>query len=48
MNNTILVHDEFLGALIAVCWTTMLYFGMSGYVDMTKSIIQTARHIKYQ
>ncbi|XP_021946459.1 sphingosine-1-phosphate lyase [Folsomia candida] len=36
------------GALIAVCWTTMLYFGMSGYVDMTKSIIQTARHIKYQ
>ncbi|XP_061175676.1 sphingosine-1-phosphate lyase 1-like [Saccostrea echinata] len=34
------------GAIIAVCWATLMYFGEKGYVDSTRKIISTARYIK--
>ncbi|XP_052688545.1 sphingosine-1-phosphate lyase 1-like isoform X2 [Crassostrea angulata] len=34
------------GAIIAVCWGTLMYFGEKGYVETTKKIISTARYIK--
>jgi len=33
------------GANIAVCWTSLLYFGRQGYVNATRNIITTARYI---
>ncbi|KAK3091804.1 hypothetical protein FSP39_022743 [Pinctada imbricata] len=33
------------GAIIAVCWATLMYFGEEGYVQSTKKIISTARYI---
>ncbi|CUT99276.1 sphingosine 1 phosphate lyase 1 [Echinococcus multilocularis] len=33
------------GALIAACWSALMYFGREGYVNSTKRIISTARTI---
>lgn len=33
------------GALIAGCWTALMYMGEQGYVDSTKQIVTTARKI---
>ncbi|XP_059483885.1 sphingosine-1-phosphate lyase isoform X2 [Neocloeon triangulifer] len=34
------------GGNIAACWATLLRFGMEGYIDATKKIIETARRIE--
>lgn len=34
------------GALIATCWTAMLYHGMEGYIEATREIIKTTRWIR--
>ncbi|KAA0190311.1 Sphingosine-1-phosphate lyase [Fasciolopsis buskii] len=36
------------GALIAVCWATMMYFGRRGYVESTRRIVKTTRYIAEQ
>lgn len=36
------------GAVIASCWSAMMYFGESGYVETTKKIITTTRYIAEQ
>ena len=33
------------GANIAMCWSTMLYFGRKGYVQATREIIDVVRYI---
>ena len=33
------------GAIIAACWSAMMFMGESGYVDATRKIIKTARYI---
>ncbi|RUS78111.1 hypothetical protein EGW08_014119 [Elysia chlorotica] len=33
------------GAIVAACWATMVHFGEEGYVDTTRRIISTTRHI---
>ncbi|XP_041363626.1 sphingosine-1-phosphate lyase 1-like [Gigantopelta aegis] len=33
------------GAIIAACWSAMMFMGESGYVDATRKIITTARYI---
>ncbi|KAF8561020.1 hypothetical protein P879_07609 [Paragonimus westermani] len=33
------------GALIAVCWATMMYFGRQGYIESTRRIVKTTRFI---
>ncbi len=33
------------GALIAACWSALMYFGREGYVKSTKRIVTTARFI---
>ena len=33
------------GALIAGCWTALMYMGEKGYVDSTKQIVTTTRKI---
>ena len=34
------------GAVIAACWATMMLIGRDGYVDATRRIIETTRHIE--
>lgn len=34
------------GSNIAVCWTSLLFFGRQGYVDATRKILTTQRYIK--
>lgn len=34
------------GALIAVCWATLLNFGLDGYVQATRDIIHTTHYIE--
>ena len=34
------------GAIIAACWATMMLIGRDGYLDATRRIIETARHIE--
>ncbi|THD19443.1 Sphingosine 1 phosphate lyase 1 [Fasciola hepatica] len=33
------------GALIAVCWATMMFFGRRGYIESTRRIVKTTRYI---
>lgn len=33
------------GFIIACCWTTMMYYGLQGYVEETRKIIRVAREI---
>ncbi|KAK2181649.1 hypothetical protein NP493_386g02034 [Ridgeia piscesae] len=33
------------GAIIAACWATLVYMGEEGYVESTRKIITTTRHI---
>lgn len=33
------------GGIVAACWASLVYFGHSGYVESTKSIIETTRYI---
>ncbi|KAF6768252.1 hypothetical protein AHF37_05447 [Paragonimus kellicotti] len=33
------------GALIAVCWATMMHFGRQGYIESTRRIVKTTRFI---
>jgi glutamate/tyrosine decarboxylase-like PLP-dependent enzyme len=32
--------------IIAACWATLMYFGLEGYVDATKKIVQTTKYIE--
>jgi sphinganine-1-phosphate aldolase len=32
--------------IIAACWATLMYFGLDGYIDATKKIVQTAKYIE--
>lgn len=36
------------GAIIAACWATMMYFGEQGYIESTRAIVSTARHIEQE
>lgn len=40
------VNGSRAGGIIAACWATFIYFGLNGYVDITKSIIKTAKYIE--
>lgn len=40
------VNGSRAGGSIAACWATMLNFGAEGYVEATKSIIDTTRYIE--
>jgi sphinganine-1-phosphate aldolase len=35
----------FIG-IIAACWATLMYYGLEGYVDATKKIVQTTKYIE--
>jgi glutamate/tyrosine decarboxylase-like PLP-dependent enzyme len=32
--------------IIAACWATLMYFGLEGYIDATKKIVQTTKYIE--
>lgn len=34
------------GGLIATCWATILSYGIEGYTETTRDIVQTTRHIE--
>ncbi|KAI5747317.1 hypothetical protein M8J77_013437 [Diaphorina citri] len=34
------------GGIIATCWAAMMYFGFEGYVNTTRSIIETVKYIE--
>ncbi|KAL1460487.1 hypothetical protein WDU94_012467 [Cyamophila willieti] len=34
------------GGIIATCWAAMMYFGYEGYVNTTRSIVQTTRYME--
>lgn len=34
------------GGLVAVCWATLLNFGLDGYVQATRDIIHTTKYIE--
>lgn len=40
------VNGSRAGGSIAACWATMLNYGLDGYVEATKRIIDTARYIE--
>lgn len=40
------VNGSRAGGIIAACWATLMYFGMDGYVDATRQIIETAQFIE--
>ncbi|XP_063237061.1 sphingosine-1-phosphate lyase [Bacillus rossius redtenbacheri] len=39
------VNGSRAGGIIAACWATMISFGLEGYVDTTKKIVETTRYI---
>jgi len=43
---TVCVAGSRAGAIIAACWATMRMIGRDGYVDATREIIATTRHIE--
>uniref|UniRef100_A0A182T279 sphinganine-1-phosphate aldolase n=1 Tax=Anopheles maculatus TaxID=74869 RepID=A0A182T279_9DIPT len=42
------VNGSRAGGIIAATWATMMNFGLDGYVEATKRIIDTTRHIEQQ
>ncbi|KAL1132007.1 hypothetical protein AAG570_011617 [Ranatra chinensis] len=34
------------GGIIAACWATLMYFGLEGYIESTKKIIETTKYIE--
>ncbi|XP_058061230.1 sphingosine-1-phosphate lyase [Anopheles bellator] len=42
------VNGSRAGGVIAATWATMMHFGLDGYVEATKRIIDTTRHIEQQ
>ncbi|KDR14164.1 sphingosine-1-phosphate lyase [Zootermopsis nevadensis] len=40
------VNGSRAGGIIAACWATLMYFGLEGYVDATKKIVQTTKYIE--
>ncbi|XP_066974810.1 sphingosine-1-phosphate lyase-like [Macrobrachium rosenbergii] len=36
------------GGIIASCWAAMVYHGLSGYVELTRKIVETARRISME
>lgn len=42
------VNGSRAGGIIAATWATMMNFGLDGYVEATKRIIDTARYIETQ
>lgn len=40
-------HQNILG-IIAACWATLMYFGMNGYIDSTKAIMEIKIFIEEQ
>lgn len=40
------VNGSRAGGNIAACWATLMNFGEDGYIEATKSIIDTARYIE--
>nr|CAD7200204.1 unnamed protein product [Timema douglasi] len=39
------VNGSRAGGIIAACWATMVSFGLNGYVDATKKIVETTKRI---
>ncbi|XP_046738089.1 sphingosine-1-phosphate lyase [Diprion similis] len=42
------VNGSRAGGIIAACWATMMYFGMDGYVEATKRVIETTKYIEQE
>lgn len=40
------VNGSRAGGIIAACWATLMHFGLDGYVDTTKKIVNTAKYIE--
>ncbi|KAL0281353.1 UNVERIFIED_CONTAM: hypothetical protein PYX00_002365 [Menopon gallinae] len=40
------VNGSRAGGIIAACWATFIYFGLNGYVDITKKVVSTAKYIE--
>jgi len=40
------VNGSRAGGIIAACWATMMYFGLEGYVDATKKIVETTKYME--
>jgi hypothetical protein len=40
-----LISGSRAGAIIAACWATLMSNGRQGYVDATRKIVETTRHI---
>lgn len=40
------VNGSRAGGIIAACWATLLYYGMNGYVENTKAVIDTSKYIE--
>lgn len=40
------VNGSRAGGSIAACWATMLHYGIDGYIESTKRIIDTSRYIE--
>ncbi|KAK7862379.1 hypothetical protein R5R35_004164 [Gryllus longicercus] len=40
------VNGSRAGGIIAACWATLLHFGLEGYVNATKKIVETTKYIE--
>ncbi|KAJ9600131.1 hypothetical protein L9F63_009541, partial [Diploptera punctata] len=40
------VNGSRAGGIIAACWATMMYFGLEGYVDATRKIVETTKYME--
>ena len=40
------VNGSRAGGVIAATWATLLHFGLDGYVESTKAIVDTAKYIE--
>ncbi|KAK6633822.1 hypothetical protein RUM44_004429 [Polyplax serrata] len=40
------VNGSRAGGIIAACWATLMHFGLDGYLETTKAIIQTTKYIE--
>lgn len=40
------VNGSRAGGIIAACWATLLSFGLEGYVEATKNIVDTTKYIE--
>lgn len=40
------INGSRAGGIIAACWATLMSFGVEGYLEATKRIIDTSRYIE--